>query len=79
MLLPRGRRTFPLSRPFSALPAGLADLYLPDPSGFVAGFFGRHLAVRSPYGMGRLDCLGCYHHHRRERCCHLCYEADPGQ
>lgn len=79
MLLPRRRGAFPLSCTLAPIPARAPDLHLPDSVGVATRFPSRHPAVRSAYGVGRVDRSGGYHHYRGERGCHLCYEAHPRQ
>jgi hypothetical protein len=79
MLLARCRRPFPLPGPLAAVPPRPANLYFPDFAGVPPRFPGRHPAIRTAHGMGRMDRVSSYYPHCRQRRRHLCDEADAGQ
>ena len=69
----------PLARPFATVLARAAHLHLPYASGIASGLPRRYPALRSPRGLGRVDCVSSHHHHCCKRHRDMCHAQDPGQ
>lgn len=79
MLRPCCGCTLPFSRSLAALPTCAAYLHVPYAACVVARVPGRHSALRTAPGMGRMDRVGSYYYYCRERCGDLRHEANFGQ